>query len=385
MIDWPLEDIVYFPALRTRPPELRALRELDKLRKSRMLPLMSLMALPDGPPDLKRAARRAAEVMQGLPHLIELPPSNERGGDRDELLPRLLDPSDGFRAWREFAAGCRQAVPVVQLAEHRVGRVVDREAERETARQARAIEEDFGLVVFRVRGRWARLEPVLAALRTMKTPERAVVMVDLGIERDWLLGCAGIARDMLDQLWTASPSSRLVVMGNSFPAQPRGANGAQAAIGSRLPILERELHRRLGGMPSLGYGDHASVHAADLVEPELPRGHGRVDYARDSEWLCERGRADSNDAAHTRAAQAIVDAVPELGERGVWGEHEIVEAANGRLYAQGRAAWTAVRVNLHLAAQVDAASRNQSADCKIQADPGEASLVQVMAERGTGV
>lgn len=353
MIDTPLAPSLYFPALRTQPAELRALRELDKARKTRMLPVMTLMPLPDGPPDLKRSARRAAEVMQGLPHLIELPPLAERSTELEAPLSRLLDPSDGFRAWRTFAASCKRAVPVVQLAEHGVGVAVDHAAEGETTRQAQAIEAAFGLVVFRLRGRWPRVEPVVQALRGLRAPERAVVMVDLGIERDWLLGCAGIARGMLEKLWAASPGTRMVVMGNSFPAQPRGSGGGRQAIGGRLGILERELHRRLGGVTAVGYGDHASVHAADAVEPELPRGHGRVDYARENEWLCERGRAGTSDEAHAQAAQAIVDAAPELGTRGAWGEHEIMEAANGRPYARGRSAWTAVRVNLHLAAQVD--------------------------------
>lgn len=384
MIDKPLDEFVYFPALRTRPAELRALRELDRPRKSRMLPVMTLCALPDGPPDLTRSARRAAEVMQGLPHLIELPPVAERDATRDERLPRLLDPFDGFRAWREFAATCRHAVPMVHLAEHVLGRAIDRDTERETVRQASEIEAAFGLAVFRLRGRWARVEPVAAALRRLKSPERAIVLVDLGFERDSLLGCAGAARELLDAVWSASPSTRLVVMGNSFPAQPRGSGGGRGVIPSRMAILERELHRRLGGIAGLGYGDHASIHPSDAIEPEPPRGHGRVDYARENEWLCERGRADSNDDAHAQAAQAIVDAVPELGERGVWGEHEIVEAANGRLYAQGRAAWTAVRVNVHLAAQVDAFSKILGSDSKIQSNSQEVSLVQVMADPGTG-
>ena len=46
-------------------------------------------------------------------------------------------------------------------------------------------------------------------------------------------------------------------------------------------------------------------------------------------------------------------AAPSFGERGLWGEHEIQEASNGRVFARGRETWTAIRVNLHLATQVD--------------------------------
>ena len=49
----------------------------------------------------------------------------------------------------------------------------------------------------------------------------------------------------------------------------------------------------------------------------------------------------------------VVSGAPGFGERGLWGEHAIQEAANGRAFARGREEWTAVRVNLHLATQVD--------------------------------
>jgi len=342
-----LEDIVYWPSLRTAPAELRALRELDKARKRRMLPLITLTPPARKPDtlDFRRAAQQAGEVMQALPHLLDLGRAPLEHGS---AWRRLSNPMQGFRAWREFVQGHRGAIPVVQLTDSAGARTV--------AQQAVCIERDVGLVVFRLRGAAPSTAVVEQALDALDHPGRAVVVLDFGTERDWLLGCAGTGRDLLARWPQRWPGLRLVAMGNSFPntadwlGKPPG--GDQPRSG-RLAILERELHRRLGGVAIVGYGDHGAIHVPSEPGVELPEGLVRIDYPWQGEWRFERRRRISSHEANREAAEAIVAAAPSFGERGLWGEHEILEASNGRVYTRGREAWTAVRVNLHLATQLD--------------------------------
>lgn len=347
MIEMSLDDVVYFPSLRTLTAELRGLHELDRARKRRMLPLITLTPTARVPDlgDFRRAALQADEVMQDLPHLIDL----GRAPLQHALAwRRLADPAQGFRAWREFARVHPRAVPVVQSTEGA--------GEQAIAQQAAAIEAEFGWAVFRLRGPVPMTGAVERAIDGLAAPERALVVLDFSTEREWLLGCAGTGRDLLARWRARWPGLRVVVMGNSFPATAqwlgRPPMGDSPRSG-RLAILERELHRRLGGWPLVDYGDHAAVHAPSEPGPELPQGVVRIDYPWEGEWRFERRRRETSDEANRDAALGIVAAAPSFGERGLWGEHEIQEASNGRVYTRGREAWTAVRVNLHLATQVD--------------------------------
>ncbi|WP_431286508.1 beta family protein [Roseateles chitinivorans] len=342
-----LDEIVYFPSLQTMPAELRALRELDRARKRRILPLITLSPLQRMPDvvDFRRAAQQAGEAMQELPHCIDL---GRVPLDHALSWRRLADPSQGFRTWREFAQAFRNAVPVVLMP--------DGASERAVVLQAAALERECGRVVFRLRGAAPSTAVVERALEGLEDPRRALVVLDFGTEREWLLGCAGIGLDLLARWRTRWPGMRVVMMGNSFPAAAQWLGTAgpdDSARSGRLAILERELHRRLGGLGVVGYGDHGAVHTPSEPGPELPTGHVRIDYPWQGVWHFERRRRANPDDAGREAAEAVVAEAPCFGERNLWGEHEIREAAQGRIFTRTREAWTAIRVNLHLATQVD--------------------------------
>jgi hypothetical protein len=346
-----LDEAVYFPSLQTLPAELHGLRELDRGRKRRMLPLITLLPLQRMPDvvDFRRAAQQAGEAMQELPHFIDL---GRVPLDHALAWRRLADPTQGFRTWREFVQGHRHALPVVLMPEGA--------SERSIVLQAAAIEREFGLVLFRLRGTspLTSLSTTLVerALEGLADSRRALVVLDFGTEREWLLGCAGVGRDLLARWRRRWPGLRVVMMGNSFPATApwiAAATSEDNPRSGRLAILERELHRRLGGLAVVGYGDHGAIHAPSEPGLELPTGHVRIDYPWQGVWCFERRRRASPDEASREAAAALVAAAPSFGARRLWGEHEIQDAADGRAFARGREAWTAIRVNLHLATQVD--------------------------------
>lgn len=347
MKDVSLDEVVYFPSLRTQPAELLGLRELDRARKRRMLPLLTLTPTPRMPAlvDFRHAARQAEEVMRSLPYLVDLgrAPSEHAAAWR-----QLVDPAQGFRLWREFVQDHPGALPVVQAPDGANPRAV--------AQQAVDIEREFGLVVFRLRGAVPLTSGVELALDQLDAPGRALVVLDFGTERDWLLGCAGNARDLVLRWRARWPELRVVVMGNSFPSAAQAVGRAPTGEfprSGRLALLERELHRRVGASARVAYGDHGAVHVPSEPGAEWPPGLVRIDYSHQGEWRFERRLRSTVDEAGQEAASAIVSGAPGFGERGLWGEHAIQEAANGRAFARGREEWTAVRVNLHLATQVD--------------------------------
>ncbi|WP_377154909.1 hypothetical protein ACFJIX_22415 [Roseateles sp. UC29_93] len=346
-----LDEVVYFPSLQTLPAEMRGLRELDRLRKRRTLPLITLSTQQRVPDvvDFRRAAQQAGEAMQELPHFIDL---GRVPLDHALAWRRLADPTQGFRTWREFAQAHRNAVPVVLMP--------DGASERSIVLQAVMIEREFGRVLFRLRGAAPLTAPATAlverALDGLEDRRRALVVLDFGTEREWLLGCSGVGRDLLARWRTRWPGVRVVMMGNSFPATAQWIGAAVSEDNprsGRLAILERELHRRLGGPALVGYGDHGAIHAPSEPGVELPTGHVRFDYPWQGVRRFERRRRANPDEAHREAAAALIETAPSFGTRGLWGEHEIQEAANGRMFARGREALTALRVNLHLATQVD--------------------------------
>lgn len=342
-----LDEVVYFPSLQTLPAELRALRELDRTRKRRLLPLVTLTTtqrIPDVV-DFRRAAQQAGDVMQVLPHALDL---GRVPLDHALAWRRLADPTQGFRTWREFVQAHRNAVPVVLMP--------DGASESSIALQAAAIEREFGRVIFRLRGAAPSTAALERALDGLVDLRRALVVLDFGTEREWLLGCSVTARDLLARWRIRWPGLRVVVMGNSFPATAQWLGqmpSGEVPRSGQLAILERELHRRLGGLAVAGYGDHSAVHAPSEPGTELPPGQVRIDYPWQGAWRFERRRRANPDDAQREAAEAIIQSAPSFGARGLWGEHEILEASNGRAFPRGREAWTAIRVNLHLATQVD--------------------------------
>lgn len=354
-IDVPLDGYHYYPALRSRRAELEGLRELDMHRKRMILPIITLGEWPKAL-HFEQSLEAASEAMQDLPFIVDLTTDRSRLPD---LREALTDDSNGFKAWRQFCSGVPHAIPTVLITET--------SRTRDVIRQATEIEAATGKVAFRIRDFMAETSKVIAALCALETPTNAIIFIDCQYIRNGVAAFATAAVATINAIRSEFPESIISILSTSFPASTLPFFGPDGESGS-IEILEQDLFSRIGGRSVAIYGDHASIHSVvyDDIPGGIRRWSPRIDFPTYRTWQLERRRSDDNAAGYSAAARTIVDQHPDILSSTVWGDQKIVQAANGDVHAKGPAKWIAVRVNIHLARQID-----RTADHAITGGPNE--------------
>ncbi|MDO9006453.1 MAG: beta family protein [Aquabacterium sp.] len=338
--DLSFEKYCYFPTLRTRHAELKGLGELDAARKSRILPLLTLGKWPQAT-DFLRAADKVKEAMGDLPYFLDLTADGRHLVDH---LKALRDPSGYFSQWRAFVSAYPYAIPVVQLPSDA--------RSRDIIRQAVEIERSVGKVAFRIRD-FAKDTPlVVSALSAMDDARNALVFIDCGYIRAAIAAYVAATITTINQLRAEFPEAFITALSTSFPSSTKPFADSSQLRGS-INILERDLHERIGGHSVAAYGDHGSVHSVVYDDAPIMRWAARIDYPREFDWYFERRPKDQSAEGYISAAKEIVKVDPDIGSRKIWGEQMIVDAANGIPHAKAPASWIAVRVNIHLARQLE--------------------------------
>jgi hypothetical protein len=330
----------YYPTLRTRVAELKGLENLDTRRKRRIVPLVTLGRWPKAT-EFTRAAEKASLAMDGLPWLIDLTTDASHLGEQQLLL---RDPSGGFQAWRDFVGRQVGAVPVAQI--------VAKAPVREVVRQAGLLEASAGRLAFRIRDFELDTPYVIAALSALDDTSNAIVFIDCGYIRNAFIDYVSAARATLAWLRTEFPTLAVCVLSTSFPSSTIPFSEGTQQRGT-IDIQERSLHQHLGGGAEAIYGDHASVHSVIYDASIRGRWAARVDLAREIDWAFERRPNDQSAEGYVSAARSILQSYPDIAESEIWGERMIVQAAGGEPHGKAPSSWIAVRVNTHLARQID--------------------------------
>ena len=344
MIDLSFENYSYFPTLRTRQAEMKGLEQLTQHQKQRLLPMLTLGRWPKAL-DFTKSAEKAGNVMNSLPHFLDLTQDAAHLGDQQRIL---RDSTNGFAAWRTFVSQYPNAIPVVQL--------VAGARARDQVKQATLIEAQIGKLAFRIRDFSVDTPLVINALSAVDDPQNAIVFIDCQYIRSALAAYVTATVATINQLRSQFPEIIIVVVSTSFPSSVLPFADASQQRGS-IDIQERDLHARIGGSAVAAYGDHGSVHSVVYDETAIMRWSARVDYPRELSWYFERRKGDQSEAGYVSAAQSIVLSDSDIGTRGIWGEEMIVQASQGNAYARAPASWIAVRVNIHLARQLEFSER----------------------------
>lgn len=350
-----LSDITYFPTLRTRAAELRGLKELDEARKKKIIPLLTLGSWRASP-ELSKAAEKCVDAMGGLPFFMDLSSDSRKV---EENWTELNQSNNAFENWRNFSKGFEGAIPVVLMqAGVRT---------RDIVQQASAIEDEYDYVAFRITDFIAHTALVISAISALKDTSKAIVFIDCQYVRESMQAYVVTAISTINTLRKEFPTLLISVLSTSFPSSTlpfADASKQRGAIG----ILERDLHSRIGGSPVAIYGDYGSIHAVVYDDVPVMRWSPRIDYAGFNVWAFERRTGLGTEQGYIECAQSIVGSFgSDMQNNNIWGERMILEAAQGKLYGKAPASWIAVRVNIHLARQIDyAEAANQG-----EADPEE--------------
>ncbi len=343
-----LSTYTYFPTLRTRAAELRGLKELDDARKERIVPMLTLGQWR-GSSELNKAAEKAVDAVGDRPFFMDLSSDKRKVEAHWE---QLRNPAGAFNEWRDFAAQYPNAIPVVQIPSGT--------RTRDIVQQAQEIESKFGTVAFRIQDFSSQTPFVISAISALDDPRNAIVFIDCQYIREAIAAFTTATIATINALRTEFPAVLIVVLSTSFPSStlPFADSAKQRGV---IPILERDLHARVGGNPVAIYGDHASIHAVVYDDVPMMRWSPRIDYPTYTDWHFER-RPGSIEAGYIAAAQAIQADFQCSSASSIWGERMIAQAAGGNPYGKAPASWIAVRVNIHLARQIDYDEASRSAE-----------------------
>ena len=194
---------------------------------------------------------------------------------------------------------------------------------------------------------------VINAISALDDPRNAIVFIDCQYIRDAIAAYVTATISTINQLRLEFPELMIVVLSTSFPASTLRFADATQQHGS-IDILERYLHLRIGGDSVAAYGDHGSIHSIVYDDAPIVRWSARIDYPREVNWYFERRPGNQTAEGFIEAAKAIVLSDSDsIGTRKIWGEQMILDAANGDPYGRAPNSWIAVRVNIHLARQLD--------------------------------
>lgn len=351
-----LSSLTYFPTLRTREAELRGLQELDEKRKNSIVPLLTVGAWR-GQSDLGKAAEKCVEAMGERPFFMDLSADSRKV---EEHWAHLTQSDNSYENWRNFAASYKGAIPVVLMPAG--------VKTRDVVQQASAIEELHDCVAFRIQDFSNHTSLVISAISALKDPRKAIVFVDCQYIRDAMVAYVAAAISTINRLREEFPALLISVLSTSFPSSTLSFADNAGKTGT-ISIQERDFHARLGGAPVAIYGDHGSIHAVVYDEVPVMRWSPRIDYPEYDVWNFERRNAKGigNDIAYIECAKALVKNFGDAMESSnTWGERMILEAAAGKPFAKAPAKWISVRVNIHLARQIDYTSAALQDDFDIE-------------------
>lgn len=341
-------DYRYYPTLRTRNAEITGLKKLDKKYKERMLPLITLGKWPKSD-DFAKSADKAVEAMEDLPFFIDLPNDPRH---HSVSSTELTNAADNFGRWRDFAGQFQNAIPIAQM----IGGT-----RREISQQARKLEAAVGKVGFRLRDFSKETPLVIAALSALDDVENALIFLDAQYIRSAFSAYVAACTGTINAVRAEVPEALIALLSTSFPASRTQFCDGTKTHGA-INNLDRELHESIGGNPVAMYGDYGSIHAVIYDDQPIMRWSPTIDYPIDYEWIFERRPGTDNGAGYIDAAKAIVASFPEIKGSSLWGDQMIKEAANGTPFGTGPQSWIAVRVNIHLAHQLELSENPKEPD-----------------------
>lgn len=339
-MDIKFDSFEYYPALRTRPAEVKGYAELAPEEKSKIVPIFTAGLWPRQS-ELSASMDKVFEAAGENPIILDLTTDPNYSS---EEIRKLRDCENNFSAWRKFVEQQKaEVIPVVQITpDSKISHII---------RQARAFEESGRKIAFKVRSFGEDTTEIISALSALDDVENALTIIDAGYIRETLTaslaGCVTSINEIRDEVSDAI----ITVLSTSFPASvvpflDANSKGQRGVIN----MLETKLHAAIGADAAI-YGDHASIHSRVYIA-RGGRYTPRIDYPMNDAWVFER-RPECNSHGYVDAAEALLDAYAEIRDDYSWGAKMIKQAAVGEIDGMKTpASWIAARVNMHISKQI---------------------------------
>lgn len=335
-----LEGKNYVPTLAIRASEMNGLEYLPGANKDRMTPCF-LLAPWANSVSIERSVVRIERAFPNRGYFLDIDRdyicSNPESSAQRELQS-LIDPSENFKNWIDFAGRHTNLMPCIQhIGQTRQQIIAQIELVQNLGRA-------YCLRLERVRMP-DNIEEVVGAFSYFGNSDFAIIL-----EGGWTddpLSMAAWFNGIISVSLSAIDATVPIVL--SCTSMPKIFTPFNSRNPTRIPFSNRQLVEQVGrstNRASIIYGDWGST------RPRQPSGISnrpldRVDYPTSNAWYIARNKEDNWDFRD--AASAILN-IPEWdGGLGIWGEEMIRKTTiNSALGIDTPQKNIASRVNIHL-------------------------------------
>lgn len=343
-MDW--SNFIYFPVLKTKDAELRAISSVDKVSREKILPIYEItksrITKKNSLGDIVKRLDQIRGIQNGLPFILDVATDPKQTNSQIESI---LSPDDGYRFWREWleAHDDLSIVPVIHI------NLEDDEDLDEAQSFVRAVAHKYPKMALRLPTGLEEeeyseiLDPIVSVLGESKL----YVLIDDGCIRDIVkkssIGAVAQNYQSTFEIIAEMDDSenwleKVVCISGSFPQQVKN-EGVGDEYGD-FDIFEHGLYLQLKkNRPDLQFGDYASI---NINQTEMRGGTfvPRIDFCTDSKFFYYRKRRESG--SYIWCAKKVI-ADSDFVDNGTWGDDEINSAAIGSPSGISPSFWISVR------------------------------------------
>lgn len=343
-MDW--NNFIYFPVLKTKDAELRAISSIDKTSREKILPIYEItksrITKNNSLGDIVKRLDQIRGIQNGQPFILDVATDPKQINSQIESI---LSPEDGYRFWREWLEAHNDLliVPVIHI------NLDDDEDLKQAKRFVLTVADKYPKMALRLPTELEAdeysdiLESIISVLGTSKL----YVLLDDGCIRNSVKSnsIAAVAKNYQDAFeiilglntgkdWL----EKAVCLAGSFPQQVKAEGGGDEE--GEFEIYEHSLYLQLKkNRPALQFGDYASI---NINQIEMRGGTfvPRIDFCTDSKFFYYRKRRESG--SYIWCAKNVVND-PNFTNESTWGNDEIKSAAVGSPSGISPSFWISVR------------------------------------------
>lgn len=342
-MDW--NKLIYFPVLKTKDAELRAIAAVDESYRRKMLPVYEItksrITKKDSLGDIVKRLDQIKNIQGDLPYILDVTTDAKQ---KNAQIESILSPVNGYESWKNWLdLNCGvHIVPMIHVdfeldedlteAKAFVASVTDKYSKMALRLPADLEADEYG--------------EIISAIVSELNDTRLYILLDEGCIRDkvkasGLAAVTGIFQRAFTAISVLPETNnwleRMVCISGSFPylvsAEGKDESG-------NFEIFEHSLFLSLKhNRPKLQFGDYASINVKQI---EMRGGTfvPRVDFCSDVKFYYYRKRRDVGSYVWC-AKQVVIDPMYETNSS--WGDDEIVSASLGSPSGISPSFWISVR------------------------------------------
>lgn len=343
-MDW--NKFIYFPVLKTKDAELRAIAAVELSHRQQMLPVYEItksrITKKDSLGDIVKRLEQIKNIQGQLPYILDVTTDSKQ---KNTQIESILSPINGYESWKDWLElNCGpHIVPMIHInfeLDEDLG-----EAKSFVA----SVTERYSKMALRLPAdlEAGEYEEIISSIATELNDTRLYILLDEGcirdrVKRDGLREISQSYQKAFTEISQISSASewleKVICISGSFPYMV--STEGKGDEHGEFDIFEHSLFLSLRhNRPALQFGDYASINVKQI---EMRGGTfvPRIDFCTDSKFYYYRKRRDVG--SYVWCAKKVV-AHPMYASNNSWGDDEITSASLDAPSGISPSFWISVR------------------------------------------